>query len=108
MARRLPGFAFETVAPPVAETLPRMDIAVFVGFAASGPPHIPVAVEDAAQFREIFGDDLNLAFDVETQAPVAANLGPAVRSFFRNGGIRCWIIRVLDASAETASIPVVG
>ena len=35
--RRLPGFRFETQAPPLPEVLPRMDIAVFVGFAAAGP-----------------------------------------------------------------------
>jgi len=43
-ASRLPGFKFETLAPPLAEVLPRMDIAVFVGFAASGPLEIPVAI----------------------------------------------------------------
>ena len=32
-----------------------MDIAVFVGFAASGPLQIPVAIESEAQFAAIFG-----------------------------------------------------
>src|SRR5260370_781011 len=36
-AARLPGIQFEVVAPPASETLVRMDIAAFVGFAASGP-----------------------------------------------------------------------
>ena len=35
--RRLPGIAFEARPPPLDEALPRMDVAVFVGFAASGP-----------------------------------------------------------------------
>jgi hypothetical protein len=71
-----------------------MDIAVFIGFASSGPLHVPVAVEDAAHFTEIFGADLPLAWDEEKSEQVYAYLAPAVRSFFRNGGRRCWIIRV--------------
>src|ERR1700752_5168841 len=55
--RRLPGFRFETQAPPLPEVLPRMDIAVFVGFAASGPLQTPVAVESEPQFAAIFGDE---------------------------------------------------
>ena len=39
-------------------TLPRMDVAAFVGFAAAGPLDVPVAVEDAARFRDVFGADL--------------------------------------------------
>ena len=94
LPRRLPGIAFEAVAPPLAESLPRMDIAVFVGFASSGPLHVPVAVEDTARFTEIFGPDLPLAWDEEKGQQVCAYLAPAVRSFFRNGGRRCWVIRV--------------
>ena len=48
IARRLPGFRFEAPPAAPAEVLPRMDIAVFVGFAASGPLHTPVKVEDEA------------------------------------------------------------
>jgi hypothetical protein len=49
--RRLPGIRFEASAPPLDEVLPRMDIAAFVGFAASGPVHLPVAVESAGAHR---------------------------------------------------------
>jgi len=59
--RHLPGIRFETLAPPLADTLPRMDVAVFVGLAASGPLQRPVPVEDIAQFSEIFGADIALA-----------------------------------------------
>jgi hypothetical protein len=97
--RRLPGFRFETQAPPLPEVLPRMDIAVFVGFAASGPLQTPVAVESEPQFTAIFGDDAPLAWDVERGEQVRAHLGPAVRAFFRNGGQRCWIIRVARQAA---------
>src|SRR5215469_3818160 len=93
-ARRLPGFNFETQPPPLADVLPRMDVAAFVGFAASGPINIPVAVEDVAHFTVIFGDDAPLAWDRERGETLYGYLAPAVRAFFRNGGIRCWIIRV--------------
>ena len=100
--RRLPGFRFETQAPPLPEVLPRMDIAVFVGFAASGPLQTPVAVESEPQFAAIFGDDAPLAWDVVRGEEVHAHLGPAVRAFFRNGGQRCWIIRVARQTASEA------
>ncbi len=103
--RRLPGFRFETQAPPLPEVLPRMDIAVFVGFAASGPLQTPVAVESEPQFTAIFGDDAPLAWDLVRGEEIHAHLGPAVRAFFRNGGQRCWIIRVARQSAsETQSL----
>lgn len=100
--RRLPGFRFETQAPPLPEVLPRMDIAVFVGFAASGPLQTPVAIESEPQFAAIFGDDAPLAWDVQRGEEVHAHLGPAVRAFFRNGGQRCWIIRVARQTASEA------
>jgi hypothetical protein len=102
-APRLPGFRFETQAPPLPETLPRMDIAVFVGFAASGPLDIPVAVESAAQFEAIFGRNAPLAWDVEKGEQVYAYLAPAVRAFFRNNGRRCWIIRVAHRRQQGSS-----
>ena len=92
--KRLPGIRFEAQAPPLAETLPRMDIAFFVGFAASGPMSAPVAVESAAQFAAIFGADAPLAWDERRGVTLRAYLAPAVRAFFRNGGRRCWVTRV--------------
>ncbi len=100
--RRLPGFRFETQAPPLPEVLPRMDIAVFVGFAASGPLQTPVAVESEPQFAAIFGEDAPLAWDVERGEEIHAHLGPAVRAFFRNGGQRCLVIRVARQTATEA------
>lgn len=88
---RTPGLYFEAHVPDPPEVLPRLDIAAFVGFAASGPLDVPVAVEDAARFEEIFGADLMLG--TASQAP-RAQLAPAVRAFFRNGGRRCWVVRV--------------
>src|SRR5262245_20554429 len=92
--KRLPGIRFEAQSPPLPESLPRMDIAVFVGFAASGPLQTPVVVESAAQFAAIFGDDAPLAWDRRQCLVLRAYLAPAVRAFFRNGGRRCWVVRV--------------
>ena len=99
---RLPGIRIDIAPPPPAEVLPRMDIAVFVGFAATGPMHRPVAVESVAQFVAVFGPDAPLAWDAAKGERLYANLGPAVRGFFANGGRRCWVIRVARTAALEA------
>jgi hypothetical protein len=71
-----------------------MDITVFVGFAATGPAHLPVAIESVAHFSAVFGSDAPLAWEDERGERLLAHLGSAVRSFFANGGRRCWVIRV--------------
>src|SRR5215472_6233488 len=91
---RLPGVRFESQPATLVSSLPRMDIAMFVGFAAAGPLDQAVAIEDPAQFANVFGGDLQLAWDNQRGALTYAHLGPAVRAFFRNGGKRCWVIRV--------------
>jgi hypothetical protein len=105
--RRLPGLHFELQAPPPDDILPRMDIACFVGFAASGPLHLPVRVASVAQFEMIFGADLKLAWDTTRGEQVYAYLAPAVRAYFRNGGRLAWIIRVAG-DAQTSYFPVLG
>lgn len=92
--RRRPGVRFDPPTPIRASDLPRMDVAAFVGFAASGPLHVPVVVESAVEFEEIFGGDLVLGESDTDGEPVIAQLPPAVRSFFGNGGRRCWVVRV--------------
>ena len=104
--RKLPGFNFEFQAPPLTDALPRMDVAVLVGFARSGPLHVPVAVESYPHFRDIFGDELSLAWDGRSGSPVQSCLARAVRDFFRNGGQRCWVVRVAGpAQANLFPIP---
>jgi len=98
-ARRLPGIRFEPRPAPLAEALPRMDVAAFVGFAASGPLHTPVAIEDPTQFQAIFGDAAALAWDAERGEVVQAQLAAAVQGFFANGGRRCWVVRVAGDEA---------
>ena len=104
-SRRLPGFSFQVQSAPPTSVLPRMDVAVFVGFASSGPLHTPVAIEDAAHFIDIFGDDLPLVWDQQLGEMVYAYLAPAVRAFFRNGGRRCWVVRVAG-NAFTNYLPI--
>ena len=108
-ARPLPGIRFEAQPPPSPVVLPRMDVAAFAGFASGGPFDAPVAVEDPAQLAAVFGADLTLAEDPDGGEPARAQLGPAVRAFLRNGGRRCWAIRVGDAErAVTSRFPVPG
>jgi hypothetical protein len=97
---RLPGIAVEIQAPPLEEKLPRMDIAMFVGFAEKGCLHTPKVVEDAEEFTRAFGADLALAWDAERGEIAFGCLGAAVRGFFRNGGRRCWVVRVPTPTAE--------
>jgi hypothetical protein len=107
--RQLPGYRFEVQPPALDLSLPRMDIAAFVGFAARGPLHVPVVVEDVAQFTAIFGTDLPLAWDTETRQMTRALLPLAVRAFFRNGGQRCWVVRVADPkTAQSSVFPLAG
>lgn len=107
-SRRLPGVVFEPKPPPSRRVLPRMDVAAFVGFAAAGPLDVPVAVADAAQFAAVFGEDAPLAWDEERGERVQAQLGPAVRAFFRNGGRRAWVVRVAGPEAHRSLVPVPG
>lgn len=90
----LPGIRFETQPAKVDEALPRMDIAVFVGFASRGDFHMPIPIEGADQFTRQFGEDAVLAWDEQRSEPVYAHLAAAVRAFFRAGGRRCWVVRV--------------
>jgi hypothetical protein len=105
--RRLPGIAFEARPPASPRILPRMDVAGFVGFAAAGPLQVPVVVEDADGFAAVFGEDAPLAWDEERGRPAGAQLAPAVRSFFRNGGRRAWVVRVASG-AQRSVLPVPG
>ncbi|HLN61777.1 MAG TPA: hypothetical protein VK464_09515, partial [Symbiobacteriaceae bacterium] len=73
-----------------------------VGFAASGPVNLPVRIEGERAFAEIFGADLDLVWDGEEGRVHRAFLGPAVRSFFRNGGKSCWVVRVADVQTAVA------
>ncbi len=104
--RRLPGIRVDVAPPPAVEALPRMDVAVLVGFASTGPLHLPVAIESTAQFAAVFGPDAPLAWDDVRGERAHAYLGAAVRAFFSNGGRRCWVIRVAEVEREDRTNPL--
>lgn len=101
LQRRLPGVCFEVPAPALDETLPRMDIALFVGFAQSGPLNLPVVLTSLPEFESIFGGPVTLAPQADGQ-PVFGALHDAVRGFFAQGGQRLWVVRVAGDHARTA------
>jgi hypothetical protein len=105
--RRLPGFRFEAQPPPLAEVCRAWTWRSSSASRPSGPLDLPVAVEDASQFEAIFGADAPLAWDAERGESVRAFPRPAVRAFFRNGGRRCWVVRVAG-SASGNLFPVTG
>jgi len=88
-----PGLAIAPRPPVAPDALPRMDVALFVGFAAKGPVHRPVAIESADAFAAVFGGPLALTADAD------AALGPAVQAFFANGGTRCHVVRTARTPA---------
>ena len=100
--RRLPGIQIDVTPPQAVQALPRMDVAVLVGFASTGPLHRPVAIESLGQYSAVFGADAPLAWDAIRGERVVAHLGPAVRAFFANGGRRCWVIRVARCAESEA------
>lgn len=102
---RLPGVDCNPALPAVDEPV-RLDVAGFVGFAERGPIDVAVPIEDMTQYAVIFGGDLPLA--QEHGVPVYANLPTAVRTFFDNGGRRCYIVRVLGKAALPGQFAVPG
>ena len=89
-AYQTPGVYYEHLdATPPAVTAIRMDVAGFVGIARRGPLDLPVPVQSWRQFEAHFGGVTGAGY-----------LGYAVRAFFENGGLRCWVVRV--ASKEDA------
>src|SRR5688500_13602219 len=105
--RPLPGVFFRTEPAARVSALPRMDIAAFVGFAARGPLHTPVLIEDVAHLREVFGEAPLLAWDPEAAAWQSACLVPEVQDFFSGGGRRCWVVRVAGEAVYNKQ-PVAG
>ncbi len=109
---RLPGVYCLPPAQPATLMLPRLDVAAFVGFAQRGPLHTPVAVEDVDTFRAVFGGDVALARDAEPPTAAAsavwAHLPEAAAAFFRNGGRRCYVVRVAGGQAASARLRAPG
>lgn len=97
MSLLAPGVHRERADEQPAAHAVRCDIAAFVGIARRGPIATPIAVESWREFEACFGS---------IDAP--GHLPRAVRGFFENGGARCHVVRVADATAvSTASITIV-
>ena len=105
LERRLPGVRFDVPAPALDEALPRMDIAFFAGFCASGPINLPMAVESLAEFEDIFGGSITL-LQRPDRTPVQGLLHGAMRQFFSHGGRRAWVQRVAAAHARCTWFPL--
>lgn len=97
----MPRLRFESFRPAPANPL-RADIALFVGFAAwrnaaVGPrgaaPDAPVAIESWDEFDDRFAWERRPVGDGRGNV-VETYLGAAVRTFFRQGGRRCWVVSV--------------
>ncbi|HYI40297.1 MAG TPA: phage tail sheath C-terminal domain-containing protein [Allosphingosinicella sp.] len=104
----LPGIRLEPLPPPQAGRLPRMDVAVFAGFAQRGPCHVAIPIASVAGYETVFGGDLDLAWDPKAGAPLRANLPAAVRAFFSNGGHCCWVIRLAATEPLIEAIASAG
>jgi hypothetical protein len=99
----LPGIRVDIVPAPLAETLPRMDVAVFAGFAERGPCHVAISVSSVAAYEAVFGGDCPLAWDASRGRGLAGMLAASVRAFFSNGGRLCWAIRLAETDALAAA-----
>ncbi|MET0647224.1 MAG: phage tail sheath C-terminal domain-containing protein [Pyrinomonadaceae bacterium] len=82
------------VAPPPAV---RMDVAGFVGQAERGPLNSPQPLTNWGQFRDIYGDFTGYSY-----------LAYSVFGFFRNGGARCYVVRVAHEDSTRASAKLVA
>lgn len=103
----LPGIRVDIAPAPVAEALPRMDMAVFAGFAERGPCHVAIALSSVAAYTAVFGGDCPLAWDEESGRQLIGNVAATVRAFFSNGGTRCWAIRLAETE-ELAAVRALG
>jgi len=88
-----PGFYVERI-DTAAAAIPgvRTDVAAFVGVAEFGPVNTPTPVNSWQQFQSVFGNFIPQAF-----------LAYAVKAFFENGGLRCWVVRAIADAVATKS-----
>ena len=88
----MPGVVITTAVRtgPAVTLLNQSSQAFFVGVADRGPTDRAVLVTSLEEFEGIFGDYISSAL-----------LHPTVEMFFEEGGTRCYIARVVGASATT-------
>ena len=80
---RPPG-VYPAFAEPKSTGLARADtrMAGFVGIAQRGPLDVPTRIASWDEFLEVYGYD------------TSHYLSQSVESYFRNGGVACWVVRV--------------
>src|SRR5713226_323964 len=89
-----PGLYYEIIDTARNDINPaRVDIPAFFGFASQGPAHKAWQINSQAQFQAIFGGFI-----------AGSYLAYTVRAFFENGGTRCYVVRVVSRTAQSASV----
>lgn len=89
---QVPGVYRQDVYPPPPSVF-LTAVPVFLGFALDGPVNEPVALRLWPQFSTTFGEPFPDGF-----------LAYAVRGFFENGGLLCYVIRLDDALNDDAAL----
>jgi hypothetical protein len=89
LVRGSPGVYLQGL--PSEPLLPLTAIAGFAGVAERGPLHVPQPIRNWDEFQVVFGDFIDYGY-----------LAHAVFGFFRNGGSRCFIVRVADLTDYSA------
>src|SRR5258706_15415033 len=93
MTDEAPGVYLRDVFPPPAQSL-LTGVPAFLGYAGQGPVGDPQPLTLWPQFQALFG------------APRADGfLAYAVRGFFENGGLRCYLGRLDDGPPPPAGPP---
>jgi len=82
----------EILSPEQAPTGVSTSIGAFVGATARGPVDRPILITAFADFTRIFGGP------VENE-----NLYYSVRSFFQNGGVSCYVVRMYAVASNPVS-----
>ncbi len=83
-----------------------MDIPAFVGFAASGPFDVPVAVEDTVHFHDVFGrwgSATRLGHSTRRDGVCAETRPGSAGIFSQRRTRRCWIVRVADNTSAISN-----
>ena len=91
----VPGVILREVEDSLPER-PRFAIAGFVGQAERGPLNAPQPLTNWGQYKSVFGGFVGHSY-----------LPYAVYGFFRNGGERCYVVRVAHEQAVKASLVLV-
>ena len=85
LVRGAPGVYLRGI--PSEPALQLSAVAGYVGVAERGPLHRPEPIQSWEEFLTVFGQPVDYAF-----------LPDAVFGFFRNGGKKCFVVRVADIS----------